>query len=529
MNVGDYIDLSKKKPWRRRVYDESSTGGGHTYRNMTQDDFLDEVNSAAHDINSPRLARRPIYGPTGEKDKNGKAKWAIVGYDTIETVPVGKQQEIISKKISHFAANGFWSSSESKGEDYEERFSTLQSWMDIAGLKTAFLEVITSTFRTGDGAIYLYQADDEDDPIKYEVYGYEEGSVLFPRTKFDGTKSLARKYCFDGHSAVDIFTPQTRETWMMLDEKDDDYRTFVREGETPEKSEDGYTLVRRQDAQAGSRLCQCIYFRVSDIPTGVAQLSIEKLEGAKTYVGEHLKGSTMPVMFVKAEKLSSLPPSNIANRTIGAKGTADSLAHADAKFLAPPDASNIADLHIGGLESDIRDTCLSVKIDPEIIKQGSDSSATMKILYAPEIQWAQIHWPEIYKSTKELMLVFKALVGKVEQDVEGYDNLRVSVGQNIFIPQNEKEMLEMETDAVYARIKSRKAAMVDSGNTHRNDWEQTNKEWRDEITMKAEIPAEMEAKYGTRGKTVADDDNPNTPKVSVTNQAKGKTISEGLN
>lgn len=518
MNIGDYINLAKKKPWIRRVADESPGGNGYRLQIMTQDDFLNEVCSAAHKINSPMMSRRPIYGPTGEKDSKGKEKWAIIGYDDIETVPIGKQESIISKKISHFAADGFWTAAES---DDENRFSTLMSWADTVGLKTAFIEVIKSAMRTGDGAIYLYHTDDEQDPIQYEVYGYEEGSILFPRTTFDGGKSLARKYRFEGHDAVDIFTPEKIETWMQLDSNGDEDIVPI---ENRIVSEDGYTRVRSKAAQAGSDLCQCIYFRFDDIPTGPAQAQIEKLEDAKTYVGEHLKGSAMPILFMKAEKTTSLPPSNLANKAIGVKGTADSLAHADAKWLAPPDASNIADLHIGGIEDDIRDTCLSVKIDPEIIKQGSDSSATMKILYAPEVQWAQIHWPEVFKSVKQLMLVFKALVGKVEGDPVGYNKMRISVGQQVYIPQNESEALKMELDQVYARVKSRRSAMEDIGNTHRGDYGKVKDEWREELEMKSEIPAAAKAKYGNAA--VELDNEPKNNPGMVNNQALGKSIQD---
>jgi len=521
MNISDYINPQKKKPWRRRVYDNSPAAiaagtATSAYKIMTQEDFLNEVCAAAHAINSPQMSRRPIYGPTGERDKNGKEKWAIIGYDNVETVPLTKQESIISKKISHYSADGFWTAAES---DDEEAFSTLLSWADTVGLKTAFIEVIRSAFRTGDGAIYLFQTDDKDDPIQYEVYGYEEGSILFPRTTFDGKKSIARKYRFENHEAVDIFTSNKIETWMMLDDNGDE-DIFPIEGR--QKSDDGYTLVRTKEAQAGDGLCQCIYFRVDDIPTGPVQATIEKLEDAKTYIGEHLKGSTMPILFVKAEKTSSLPPSRLANRTIGVKGASDSIASADAKFLAPPDASNIATIHTKGLEDDIREGAMSVKIDPEIIKQGSDSSATMKILYAPEVQWAQIHWPEIFKSVKQLMLVFKALVGKVEGDVPRYSKLRVSVGQNIWIPQNEKEALQMELDATYGRIKSRKAAIQDSGNSHKGDYETINKEWQEELRWKAEIPAQAKAKYGSDAGNETEEKNENPGNVN--NQAPGKSI-----
>jgi len=523
MEISNYINPAKKKPWTRLVKDDSP---GHTYGStlkvMTQQDFLNEVCSAAHKINSPMMSRRPVYGPTGEKDKNGKEKWVLVGYDDVETIPISKQWEIISKKISHFAADGFWTSSESGDE---EAFQKMMSWADTAGMKTAFLQAMWHAMRTGDSAIYWYQTDDEDDPIQYEVFGYEEGSILFPQVDFNGRQTIARKYKFNTHDAVDIFTPDKRETWMMLDENMDDYKMFVPENTTPVKSDDGYTLVRTQEGQAGN-LCQCIYFRFNDIPTGPVQPSIDKLEDAKTYVGEHLKGSAMPILFLKSEKTTSLPPSRLANKAIGVKGTSDSLQHSDAKFLTPPDASNIADLHIDGLESDIRDGAMSVKIDPEIIKQGSDSSATMKILYAPEMQWAQIHWPEVFKAVKQMMLVFKALVGKVENEPTRYSKMRISVGQNIWIPQNAAEALKMELDQVYARVKSRRAAMEDIGNSHLGDDEQIEKEWKWEITEKAEAGPKAKAKFGDTSETFGNEDDPKNNPGKVNNQATGKSIQD---
>ena len=524
MQISDYINPAKKKPWTRLVKDDSpGNPSGAKMVVMTQQDFLNEVCSAAHKINSPMMSRRPVYGPTGEKDSKGKEKWAIVRYDEVETIPISKQWEIISKKISHFAGDGFWTASESENE---KAFQKMMSWADTAGMKTAFIEAMWHAMRTGDSAVYWYQTDDNDDPLQYEVYGYEEGSELYPQTDFNGRKTLARKYKFNTHNAVDIFTPEKIETWMMLDENADDYRMFVPEGTEPEMSDDGYTLVRRKDGQAGN-LCQCVYFHFNDIPSGVVQPSIEKLEDAKTYVGEHLKGTAMPILFMKAEKTTSLPPSSLANKAVGVKGTSDSLAHADMKFVAPPDASNIADLHIDGLEDDIRDGAMSVKIDPEIIKQGSDSSATIKILYSPEVQWCQIHWPEVFKSVKQMMLVFKALVGKVEGDATGFGSMRISVGQNCWIPQNVSETIKNELDQVYARVKSRRSAMQDIGNAHIGDEQQIEKEWEWELEKKAEAGPKAKAKFGDTSDK--DDDAAEDPKANpakVTNQASGKSIQD---
>ena len=104
------------------------------------------------------------------------------------------------------------------------------------------------------------------------------------------------------------------------------------------------------------------------------------------------------------------------------------------------------------------------------------------------------------------MAVFKALVGKVERDIPGYDSLKISVGQNVYIPRNKKEALQMELDQVYAGTKSVRSAMADTGNTHIGDYEQIMREKEDEKAL--------DAKYNTTTKKV----NPSIP--NVTNQAE---------
>ena len=152
MIVSSYINPAKKKQWTRRVAMDTAAGQnmkpgrGFDQVLMTQDDFLNEISPAAHNINSPYMSKRPIYGPTEEKDANGKTKWRITGYDDVETVALGLQECIIGKKISHFASDGFWMANETKDK---ERFEVLRSQMDMTGLKeAAWTALVKSVFRT---------------------------------------------------------------------------------------------------------------------------------------------------------------------------------------------------------------------------------------------------------------------------------------------------------------------------------------------------------------------------------------------
>ena len=123
------------------------------------------------------------------------------------------------------------------------------------------------------------------------------------------------------------------------------------------------------------------------------------------------------------------------------------------------------------------------------------------------------------------MELFKRLVGKLEGDPIGYGNLRLSVWQKIWIPQNESERVKIEIDQVVARVKSRKAAMQDIGNNFKGDYEQIKEEWEEEIRMKAEIPAEAKAKYATSGNEEGVEGEGKS-EDTVDNRLPGKSITE---
>lgn len=487
-----------------------------SYMYLTNEDFKNEIAPSAHGILDKYMSRRPIYRPTGEKNKEGKERWEIDHFDEVEAVSLGLQQSFALKKASHFAGNGFWVSNETTNET---QFNKLLSWSDTVGIKTAYMEVVLSCFETGDGAIYLYQRGDT---IEYKVFSSSYGDALYPDEDENRNPVLYREYSLKGKRAVDIFTTSYRETWVMADpdEKDTD-GTF---------SEDGFKRIYRASNQAGDDHIQAIYFRVNDIPSGVAQESICALERALSYVSEEVKSSAFPMLFLKAKQITALPAIDAHGKVLGVMGDSETVKNSDAKFLNPADASNIATLNINKLTENIIRTTMSVFIEPDILKSGSDSSTTIKIMFAPEIQWCQSMWPQFHPAVKELMEVFKRLVGKVEGSPSEYNDLRLSVGLDVWVPQNEAERIKNELDQVYARTKSRSAAMQDIGNQHLNDEKKIIDEWIEELDLKARVPAEAKAKidqqYGVTSTAVVDDDGTNPNQPDIDNNSSGKSIAE---
>lgn len=532
MNITEHL---QKDYWKRRinpdmpyqnyplnVSDYKGTADTN-HRLLTQDDFLNEIYSSAHAVNSSYISRRPIYEPTGEKDKNGKEKWKIARYDDVEVVPLGLQNRFAESKASFFAADGFGVANETEDA---ERFNTMMSHKDSTGLDVAFLQAIISCFKTGDGGIYLYQTQTG---IEYKVYSYLDGYTIFSEMDKNRKPVYYVKYTFKGRTAVDIFSTEAVETWIHI--SDEEQRSFLDKikgwikGDTRPRSDDGYVRVSRTENQAGNDMTQFVYFRVNDIPSGPAEQSICALERALSYVAEEVKNSAFPILFVKSEKIVNLPPSRMNGKVLGVKGTSETVRNSDAKFLAGPDASNISEINIKALTDNILRSTLSVFIDPDILKSGADSSTTIKIMYAPEIQWCQNMWVQIFPSVKMLMELFKRLVGKFEGDPIGYGQMRLSVWQKIWIPQNEAERVKIEIDQVMAKVKSRKAAMQDIGNSYKGDYEQIQEEWEEELRIKAEIPAEIKAKYGsTEGEEGERKDGEEI--LRVDNRMPGKTITQ---
>lgn len=525
MDIGKHL---KKDYWVRRVtpdsvgmyppvgnnvgYRQTKQGSlGVGYVNLTQDTFLNEINSAAHEINSKFMSSRPIYKI--EKDDSGKTKYVLDGFDDLETVALAIQEFIVGKKIAHLTGDKFWVASEDKDE---EAFQKVESWMDYAGFWDAWLEAVSYCERECDSALYWWY---DGNTIQYEVFAYEKGDTLYPGVDDDGNPVLYRSYSLNGKPAVDIFNVKYRETWVKVDTDEktgkawiDKVLRLIKGVQFNEVSDDGYKLISRKDSQIGNDMLQVIYFWVPDIATGPVQDCIVKYERAHSYIANEVKDSAFPILFLKSEKIVNLPPSKINGKTIGVKGTSDSLAHSDAKFLAPPDASNIAKTNVETLWNNILRGSLTSLVEPVDIRQGADSSTTIKIMFAPDIEWCKNRWKFYAKPVRQLVEVFKRLVGKAEKDISRYGDLRISSGQNIWIPQNESERVKLELDQYYADVKSRKAVMADIGNSHLGDAEQIMKEKEEQLAL--------DAKYSTKT-TKAD---PNVPPVTnqATNQPKNK-------
>lgn len=521
MNISQHL---KKQYWKRRVnadtevplpanatryVDDALASDGEFFRNMTNADFLNEIEAGAHEINSKYWSMRPIKTwvqilddkgqPILDSKGNPKKELRIVGFEDMETTRCSLPRRFAIAKASHAAALGFWLGNSSK--KYKDIFPTLLEWKDSAGLDAALFEVVLSLTHCCDAAWYQFM---EGGNITYKVFSYLYGDELFHDFDEKRRPRTWRLYSLNGKKAVDVISAGSEgfQTWVQddLDEttKSGDstswwqrVKSWFRNADKV-LSEDGWRRIAKSDSQIGESLCQCTYFRVNDIPSGCVADEIRSWERLASYVAESMKAQAFPDKFVKATKIKNLPSADAHGRIYGVEGSVEELKASDMKTIEPGDMSNIATTTLDTKMKSIMHGSMSVIIEPEILKSGADSSSALRLMFTSEIQDAQAFWIKIVSQVRYAVEVFKALVAKAEDNGD-FTKIRTCVQQRIWVPQNTAEQVDNTTKLVYAGILSKKDGASEVDLQYPDSEEQVRKEQEEELYRKTFIPKKAEA------------------------------------
>lgn len=564
VNISEHF---KKPFWKRRVnadtevplpanatfyVDDGLETPGEYFRDMTNADFLNEIEAGAHDINSKYWSMRPVKVVEQVLDKNGdpvlnekgEPKTKVhIEFEDMETTRCSLPQRFAIAKASHTAANGFWIGNSSRM--YKDIFPNLLDWKDAAGLDAALFEVVLSLTHCCDAALYQFV---EGNTITYKVFSYIYGDELFEDFDDKRRPRIWRRYSLKGKTACDIISAgeDGYQTWVQddLDETKNSegvktwwqrVRSWFRNADKV-LSEDGWRRIARSDSQIGENLCQCTYFRVSDIASGCVADEIASWERLASYVAESMKATAFPDKFVKASKIKNLPSASAHGRIFGAEGSIEEVKVADMKTIEAGDMSNIATTALKMKMDAIMHGSMSVIIEPEILKSGADSSSALRLMFTSEIQYAQMFWIKIVSQVRYMVEVFKALVAKIEGNGD-YTKIRTSVEQRIWVPQNISENVDNTTKLVYAGILSRKDGASEVDLQYPDSEKTIAKEQEEELYRKTFTPLkakyDAEQKYGVAD--VADDiivaegeENPDKAEKSpkIDNNASRKDIAD---
>nr|DAQ74099.1 MAG TPA: PORTAL PROTEIN [Caudoviricetes sp.] len=535
MEIKRISPLLKKKPWKRLVTPDAdvppptcadyyeipvSEPDGLHYQYLTEYDLLNESCEGAHLINSKYMSRRPVYEvqtrtisvPLKDADGNpilntdGSLKtepkeikeWVITDYEDIETVRSGLPELIIKQKTSHLAKNGI----EIANEGSEHKlFDTFRSWKDISGIDAGWLQAIYGCGKGGDALIYPYVYNDT---IEYTIFCTLYGDQIFPNKDDKGNDMNVRRYLLNGREAVDIFMDDYIETYVRGEISDEDdekdgiqsWWSVVKgwfKNISRKKTEDGWERISRTPSQLGRGMCQAVYIRFEDTPIGPAMQNINAWERGASYVSDKMRSTAFSKLFLKSSKIKNLPPLSSGEEVIGVENAdADILKASEAKYLAPPDISNLAEINLKNITDAIMQSTMSIDLQPEILKSGADSSQTLKLLLRREIQWAQVMWPQVRPSAKKVIDVLKALVAKIESNGD-FTKLKVSVWNTPWMPVDEAAQIDNATKLVYAGILSKENARHELNLQYTDDAKYVKEEAEEELYRKTFIPKKAEA------------------------------------
>lgn len=441
-------NIAMKPRWRRRATSETRSpfrfssnantlypmdGDRGTWTLLSQTDLLNEFHSGSHDI----------YHKFGVSLRE---KWAFEegkgmifdGYENTTQSSNSLPSAITYNKVSHSFGAPISIRGVGDTDQDNDRIKVVKRYWEHSMMHNALLLAAEAMFGFGDAAVYIYI--DTDRKLKYKVYRFDEGDETTLRKNYvTGEEIGVRKFQIDGRSAVELFRRDRIELWVE-DTDPDGPLSSIFDIRYQALSEDGYRLARVK-RNIISEL-PFIYHREPDSCYGPVMNNINDLDKLQSDLLESGLYFAYPYLFTKGQ-LIDLPSAGTPGKAFGASD-----ANGDAKFLSPPDVSNIYKTNWENLWNSILDGTQSVIIRPESLKGSQDSASFIQLLYAPEFKWAQRAYARMDDFFKRFLSAFKEHVGILEGDPEGYRALEITYELTPDAPKNQAA----ETDALVKKV-----------------------------------------------------------------------------
>lgn len=391
---------------------------------IPQEQFLEELSPTGHIIN---LKEDKIV-----KDVNGEIK----EYLEVAKRTVALQKIIATKQKIHLATNQLkFTLTEKRTPEKENLFTNLkQAWID-KNMHVAISEYVESLLETGDTAIYFYR---EKGKVKWITFSFKKGDVLLPHYDDYGNLILfARMYAgFDEKgkeiTKLEVFDKSTvtkyvKKSFIFIKEK----------WKQISKIEHGFSEIP---------IC---YTRNDDVCWGDVQSSIDGLEEAISNMAENNRYYANLILFLKGD-IEDLPGRNDAGKVL--TGTGD----AEAKFLATPESSKSQMAEIDFLLKQIFIGSFTVSISPDTVKSSGDlPGITVKLLFSPAIEKALDTSLKLDASIDKMLYLFKEAYGIEIGNPLGYSNLKVRGAIDIYVPQNNHEIVNIINESIFAKSLSK--------------------------------------------------------------------------
>lgn len=405
----------------------------NTWDIIPQEKFLSEINPSGHIVNAREDKR--------VNDDNGN----FLRMQAVAKIAVPIQKMIATKQKIHLTSKDilFTLTEPDRTPDKEKTFVLFkQAWKD-KNMHVAIAKVVESWLETGDTALYFYR---DNKKLGWKDFGFKNNDVLLPHYDYYGNLNVfGRMYQSvdaDGKTItkLDVFDKET-------------ITTYIKRSSTLGSLFLGEWKMDGKPEPHGFNQIPICYKRSDDICSGNVQTLIDSFEEAFSNMSENNRYYANSILFVQGT-ISSLP--NRDNQAKVLQGDKDT----DAKFLATPE-SNAAQMNeLEMLLKHIFMGSFTVSVSPETVKSSGDlPGITVKLLFSPAIEKALESAKELDSFIDKAISLFKEGYGIETVSSSNFENLKVRGEIDIYIPQNDAELIRTLNESVgYGSLSKETAA-----------------------------------------------------------------------
>lgn len=407
----------------------------NTWDIIPQEKFLSEINPSGHIVNT--RADKRVNNEDG----------TFSHYQPVAKIAVPIQKIIATKQKIHLTSKDilFTLTEPDRTPDKEKTFILFkQAWKD-KNMHVAIAKAVESWLETGDAALYFYR---DGGKLGWKDFGFKNNDILLPHYDYYGNLNLfGRLYQGideDGKviSKLDVFDKET-------------ITTYTKRSSLLGSALLGEWKMEGKPKSHGFNQIPICYKRSNDICSGDVQKLIDSFEEAFSNMSENNRYYANSILFVKGV-INSLP--NRDNQAKVLQGDKDT----DAKFLATPESNQAQMNELEMLLKHIFMGSFTVSVSPETVKSSGDlPGITVKLLFSPAIEKALESAKELDGFIDKAVSLFKEGYGIEAKSSSNFENLKVRGEIDIYVPQNDAELVHTLNESVgYGSLSKETASEV---------------------------------------------------------------------
>lgn len=436
---------------------------------VTQDDFIRELNPETHAVNDPMVRPNiPLTSdgqPPNIKDLQ-EGKQEIVAYAMRARVAISEQEIIADRQLVHLFGNSL-DLSLFKGED--ELYSSFKKYWKHYRAHDAMMLAAESVLKTGDGAVVFYI--DKGD-IKFKIWSYMFGNSV---SKHEAVKDVSPECVTRLYSGPN---PDNEDETIELCQVYTDTEVYTYRKSKPDgDNKDEWTLVKAPELH-GFKQIPVAYKKGKDVAWGSVQRLIEAQEESLSDFREANKKVGQDILVIKSDALDVMPnmSAGVSIIDVGEEGDASKLEAQDEP------KSFIAELR--ELQERERSTTGTVVIPPDALKGGDHSGAYIKNLYFPAIQKAIKSIPEWSEFVQKCLNIMVEATGLIEGKPLEYRNMKITYDLKPYVPENRYEVAQINQLGVLAGFISKEDAAENTQGNSPDAFEKIKRERQEEYNLK---------------------------------------------